>query len=162
MAKASSELISAVRETADFLQSSNLYQWGHMGACNCGFLAQRVTRLRKEDIHARAMRGHGNWSEQLNDYCPTSGRPMDDLISDLLAFGFSVEDLQHLERLSDPEVLKAMPPGLKYPRHNVKADVVAYLRVWAQTLEDRLLQSITLPAWDTADKIHRPEAMPVI
>lgn len=116
-----------------------------MGSCNCGFLAQQVTRLKKEDIHARAMQGHGNWTEQLNDYCPTSGRPMDELISDLLAFGFSTDDLRHLERLSDPEVLQAMPPGGRHPQHNVKADVVAYLQVWADILEERLLKSVALP-----------------
>jgi hypothetical protein len=67
MAKASLELIEALRKTANKLTNSNNYQWGHMGACNCGFLAQEVTQFRKEEIHARAMQRYGDWSEQLND-----------------------------------------------------------------------------------------------
>jgi glutaredoxin-related protein len=69
MEKPSLPLIMAIRSAAVKLESSTIYQWGHMGACNCGFLAQEVTKLTKEEIHARAMMRHGDWTEQLNDYC---------------------------------------------------------------------------------------------
>lgn len=73
MARASFEIIQALRNTAQTISKSTTYQWGHMGLCNCGFLAQEITHLRKEQIHTRAMQRHGDWTEQLNDYCFTSG-----------------------------------------------------------------------------------------
>lgn len=145
MAKESVELILAIRKAAHQLGQSSYYQWGHMGSCNCGFLAQQITKLKKEDIHKRAMTGHGDWTEQLNDYCPTSGLPMDDLISELLAAGLSTDDLKHLERLSDPAVLQALPPHTRHPKHNQKADVVTYMQTWADVLEARLVAKISLP-----------------
>jgi hypothetical protein len=147
MATASLPLVTALLKTADTLEASNHYQWGHMGSCNCGFLAQEITHLKKQDIHERAMRGHGDWTEQLNDYCPTSGLPMDDLISEMIAFGFDTDDLKHLERLSDPQVLQALPVEKRYLKHNIKADVVLYLRTWAKLMETELLNTIELPAF---------------
>lgn len=146
MAKASIEIITILRNTLNRIATSKDYQWGHMGACNCGFLAQEVTHLRKAEIHQRAMLGHGDWNEQLNDYCPTSGLPMDDLIGNLLAAGFDVDDLKHLERLSSPEVLRALPIEHRNPRQNVKQDVVLYISTWARLLEQKLIEKVTLPS----------------
>lgn len=138
------EKIEVLRKVAKNIESSNAYQWGHMGLCNCGFLAQEITLLTKEEIHRRAMQRHGDWSEQLNDYCPTSGLPMDDLISELLAFGFTREELSHLEKLSDPTVVNALPFGQRNLKHNAKKDVVVYMNTWANNLEEKLLHSIQL------------------
>ena len=66
MAKASEDLIQSLRVTARNIERNSTYQWGHMGACNCGFLAQEVTKLTKDEIHRRAMERYGNWSEHLN------------------------------------------------------------------------------------------------
>lgn len=142
MAKASIEVIEALRNTAKKLEQSNQYQWGHMGLCNCGFLAQEVTKLTKAEIHYRAMQSSGDWTEQLNDYCPTSGLPMDNLISELMAFGFDSDDLKHLERLSDGRVLQQLPFEKRNLRHNSKQDAVVYLNAWARLLEDEVVQSI--------------------
>jgi hypothetical protein len=90
------------------------------------------------------MERHGDWSEQLNDYCPNSGLPMDHLIDELVRFGFTTEELRHLERLSDPAVLQQLPPEKRNLRHNVKTDVVLYMNTWATLLEDILLQSIDI------------------
>lgn len=149
MARASVEIIEALRKTANTLANTAHYQWGHMGACNCGFLAQEVTKFKKEEIHARAMQRYGDWSEQLNDYCPTSGLPFDDLISELIAFGFDADDLKHLERLSDGMVLRSLPPEQRNLSHNKKADVVTYLLAWAALLEAKLVDKINLPSFDT-------------
>lgn len=145
MAKATFEIIGAIRATAKSLGSSSYYQWGHMGACNCGFLAQQVTSLNKKEIHTAAMEGHGDWREQLNDYCPTSGLKMDMLISNLLDFGFDIDDLTHLERLSDPKVLACLSVESRNLIHNRKDHVVIYLQAMAQRLEDSLLEKIKLP-----------------
>lgn len=151
MARPTPELIEALRSTARSLSRANDYQWGHMGACNCGFLARQVTHIRKEEIHNWAMQRSGDWSEQLNDYCPDSGLPMDILISELINFGFSLADLKHLERLSDPEILREFPTDKRNLHHNVKEDVIRYLLAWADQLERACLSKITLPPMHPAE-----------
>ncbi len=148
MAKVNEAVIDALRKTASALSQSSIYQWGHMGACNCGFLAQEITLLRKEEIHRRAMQRYGDWNEQLMDYCPTSGLPMDDLISEMIAFGFDSEDLKHLEKLSDKTILQSLPIEERNLRHNYKADVIKYLHTWANLLEAKLLERIILPEFE--------------
>ena len=144
MAKLKPEIVDVLRKTALKTEKSQGYQWGHMGLCNCGFLAQEVTQLTKTEIHTRAMCGHGDWSEQLNDYCPTSGLPMDGLINELISFGFDADDLKHLERLSDGRVLQMLPIHQRDLKHNYKSDVVIYLRTWAMLQEDELLNNISI------------------
>ena len=145
MTKISISVIQALRNTAIRIKNSPDYQWGHMGACNCGFLAQEITSLSKSEIHTRAMERYGDWNEQLNDYCPTSGIRMDDLISELLNFGFDIDDLKHLEKLSDPNVLRQLPASHRYLKHNNKADVVLYLNTMADDLQNKLLDMVVIP-----------------
>ena len=146
MARATFSIIEVLRNTAADLTVRSDYQWGHMGSCNCGFLAQQITCLQKSDIHGYAMQRTGDWSEQLHDYCPTSGYAMDALISEMIAFGFDTEDLKHLERLSDSRILVLLPPERKHLTHNVKADVVLYLTLWADLLESNLIGDVKLEA----------------
>lgn len=82
------------------------------------------------------MQRYGDWSEQLHDYCPTSGLPMDELISEMLNFGFDADDLRNLERLSDKSILNTLPHDERYLRFNVKGDVIKYLNAWATLLEE--------------------------
>lgn len=145
MAERSFQVITALRNTADRIQKSTLYQWGHMGLCNCGFLVQEISQLNKDQIHARAMEKCGDWNEQLNDYCPTSGLLMDNLISSMLAFGFDSDDLKHLEKLDDPAILHALPHDERNLKHNVKSDVVKYLKTWASMIETDLLADVEVP-----------------
>lgn len=148
MATESFRIVKALRDAASALAEGNDYQWGHMGSCNCGFLAREITQLKKHEIHARAMLRSGDWSDQLNDYCPGSGIPMDDLISDLLAFGFDIGDLRHLERLSDPEITACFPD--EYLKFNVKTDVIRYMISWADTIESTILEKVAMPALQQA------------
>jgi hypothetical protein len=62
--------------------------------------------------------------------------------------GFTRENLQNLERLSDPYVLKHMPVNRQNPKHNVKQDVILYLRTWASCLENEMLMEIKLPEFN--------------
>jgi len=144
MAKSTPDIIVLLRKTARAIAKSKDYQWGHMGSCNCGFLAQEITHLKKQEIHARAMQGHGDWNEQLNDYCPASGLPMDELISSMLNIGFDVDDLKHLEKLSDPSILRMLRADQRNLKHNDKNDVVAYMTSWANLLEQAMLKQISL------------------
>ena len=144
MAKPSLEIIETLRNAAQKIKESENYQWGHMGACNCGFLAQEVTKLTKAEIHRRAMERHGDWTEHLNDYCPINGLPFDAIISELIAFGFDSSDLKHLEKLSDPNILQTISFAERILKHNVKQDVVVYLKAWINLLEDELVANIKI------------------
>ena len=146
MARATPELIHALRQTAKSLRQGAPYQWGHMGGCNCGNLAQELTQLNKDQIHRYAMQRHGDWNEQAEDYCSTSQMPIDLLISELLNAGLQLEDLKHLERLSDRQVLTRLPIERRFLKHNSRDDVVTYMNVWADLLEEQLLERITLPS----------------
>ena len=146
MAQRTLPVIQALRDTAQRLATQAPYQWGHMGSCNCGHLAQTVTRLTKAEIHTRAMQRYGDWERQIQDYCPTSGLPIDETIDEMLALGFSRADLTHLERLSDPTIRAAIDFERRNAlRHNQRDDVVLYLRTWAGLLEAELLATIELP-----------------
>lgn len=145
MAELKLEVVEALRSTARSLQKGKPYMWGHMGSCNCGNLAQEVTKLSKAQIHNYALQGKGDWNEQLNDYCQSSAMPMDLLIFELLSFGFSVNDLRNLESLGDEEILLRLPKEKRHLRRNVRHDVVVYLNEWADMLEERLLYDIELP-----------------
>lgn len=133
-----------MRETASRLQHGAPYQWGHMGSCNCGHLAQTISKYSKGEIHRAAMCRYGDWAEQLRDYCPQSGLLFDDVIDQMLDNGFTRADLVYLERLSDPEILSNLPQGTGYLKYNVRDDVVLYLTTWADLLEKQLLEKISL------------------
>jgi hypothetical protein len=137
MARPSENLIKSLRTTADRILNSPDYQWGHMGACNCGHLAQEITMKSKAEIHKRAMYGNGDWNDQLNDYCGVSGQPFEEVIAEMLDFGFDVDDLKHLEKLSDKRILERMPFDALL-RYNVKEDVALYITLWADMLKEEL------------------------
>ena len=145
MARPTPELIIALRKTAKKLQHNANYQWGHMGSCNCGYLVQEVTQLSKAQIHEYAMQTRGgDWSEQSMDYCPTSGYLMDQVISIMLNTGMEIADFKHLERLSDPEILKRLPIEERNLRYNHRDDVIKYMTTWAERLEEQIIDQINL------------------
>jgi hypothetical protein len=145
MARPTLELIDALRRTARKLANGAPYQWGHMGGCNCGNLAQELTKLNRDQIHRYAMERYGDWNEQVEDYCSTSQMPIDLVISEMLNAGLALEDLKHLEKLDDRQVLLRFPLEARYLKHNVRDDVVSYMNAWADLLEEQLLSKITLP-----------------
>jgi hypothetical protein len=148
MAIVTLEVVEALRKTAENLENSTNYMWGHMGSCNCGNLAQVITKRTKAEIHAFAMQGSGDWNEQVNHYCGETKLPIDLVIFELLTFGFTSEDLQNLEKLSDPLVLDRLGDKKYSLRHNQKDDVVVYLKTWANYVEEILLESIKIPSFE--------------
>ncbi|MEM6456285.1 MAG: hypothetical protein AAF772_14415 [Acidobacteriota bacterium] len=147
MARPHPDLIAALRHTARRLDDgATRYRWTHMGACNCGHLAQTVTRLSAAEIHARALEKAGDWHQQVRDYCPTSGYPMDHVVGALLELGLTRDDLGHLERLSDARILRRLPDDVRRTIDPRSRDHAArYLRAWADQLEARWLDDQTLP-----------------
>ena len=145
MAKSNVYLIESLRRTAKKMSEGAPYQWGHMGSCNCGNLAQEITRLSKAEIHAYALQTRfGDWSEQTAEFCPTSKLPMDLVISEMMEAGLTRTDLKNLEKLSDKKVLKRLPLEDRYLKHNKRDDVVKYILTWADLLEEELLSKIDL------------------
>ena len=147
MARAYPELIAAFRKTISKLKKGAPYQWGHMGACNCGNLAQELISISKAEIHRNAMTKSGDWNEQLNDFCPTSGFPMDLMISKLLEKGLSIDELKHLEKLSDPKILSHIPmPKRNNLAKNKLEDVIFYMEIWLEILENQWLEENSSPS----------------
>jgi len=139
MARANRELVSVLRATATRLKAGAPYRWTHMGACNCGHLAQTVTQLTAEDIRRYALERRGEWAEQGLEFCPASGYPMDAILSALFGLGLSSDDLGQLEKLSDPAVLRRIPSELRTQLSYRERDhVVLYMRTFADVLEEQL------------------------
>lgn len=147
MATPTLKIIEALRKTSAQLENGHRYEWGNMGSCNCGNLAQTVTTFTRAEIQKYALEKRGDWSEQLVDYCPTSGYPMDIIIEKMIDFGFSKQDLRHLEWLSDNDILTHIPDK-KYLNRNHKSDTILYMRTWATLLENKLIDSIKLPIFE--------------
>ena len=154
MATATIRLMEAILETAAQLEKGVNYQWGHMGSCNCGHLAQVITGLTKERIHQESMHRAGDWRDQLREYCPQSGLPMDVIIDRMTAAGFTTNDLIHLERLSDLEILKKLPVDSRQLNHNSSKDAATYLRAWAKLMEDEIIEEMSLPSFQTKDLVN--------
>ncbi|QNL21360.1 hypothetical protein HZR84_05210 [Hyphobacterium sp. CCMP332] len=144
MAKANPELIAAMRRAADRIEKEKNYQWGHMGHCNCGYLAQELTSLKPAEIHRIALQRSGDWNDQCEDYCDNSRMPIDLLISELLSKGLSIEDLMKLEKLSDRFVLSRLPKDQKYLERNNNQHVAIYLNTWANLLEEDYLNNVEI------------------
>ena len=132
MAHASDDLITALRQTAQRLSGDVSYQWGHMGMCNCGHLAQSITGLPSAEIHQSALVREGDWEQQAREYCPSSGHLIDVVLAAMFDLGLTGRDIRHLERLSNPDVLRRVGRPLRF---NSRPDVVLYMQAWADLLE---------------------------
>jgi hypothetical protein len=143
MAAANASVIAALRQTSQNLKNNEAYQWGHMGACNCGHLARVVTPFTKAEIHQYAVATReGDWSEMVAEYCSVSNAPIDMVIAEMLNSGFSISDLQNLEYLSDPQILKKI--GKLTLNRNSRADLIEYLDVWVAILEEKFIENVSI------------------
>ena len=156
MAVPNLKVIQALRETATQIATSGRYEWGHMGSCNCGHLAQNITSFTRSEIQQFALQKRGDWSEQVIDYCPTSGYPMDLIIGRMIEFGFTQSDLRQLENLSNPEILAKA--GVASFNRNVMSDTVKYMNAWADLLENQWMEQninhIVLPTFEREEMVY--------
>ncbi|HJK91327.1 MAG TPA: hypothetical protein RMH85_07430 [Polyangiaceae bacterium LLY-WYZ-15_(1-7)] len=132
------QLILAFRKTAARLRQGARYRWSHHALCNCGNLAQVVTDLGPDAIYEAAFQKPGDWGEQARDHCPTSGLPMDRIIGQILALGLEPTDIQHLERLTHPKVLRRVPAERRPLKHTSREDTALFMETWAAMLEEGL------------------------
>ena len=148
MAQANILLIEALRETAARLRNGAHYAWGNHGACNCGNLAQVVTKLSKEEILAYAHTCIGEWSELAEDYCGITNAPAGLLISKLQEIGLTPTDIHNLEYLEDKNVLQHLPGGFRWLQRNVREDVIVYFETFAVLLEEQLAEKVSFTMSD--------------
>ena len=138
MAHPTPELVVALRRTAARLKDGVRYRWSHFAVCNCGNLAQTITDLSPDAIYEAAMERPGDWGEQAREYCATSGLAMDDIVGRILDLGMEKEDIRHLERLTHPHVLRAIPEERSPLKHTRREDTVLFMETWADLLEAKL------------------------
>ena len=137
MPHANENLIKAIRDTAKNLSSGARYEWGHMARCNCGHLVQSITKKTDKEIVKIIDHQLDEWTEHAKDYCSGTGSKVDELFETMKSYGFSHEDIVHLEYLSDRKVLDRLGENI-YLRHNNVEDVVKYLEEMATMLEENL------------------------
>lgn len=144
MAKASLQLIAALRETATRLRNGAHYAWGHHGACNCGNLLQVLTPLTEGEILRFAHTGTGEWTELSEEYCSTTNAPVNLVLSKLQQAGLTPTDIHHIEYLTDKEVLHQLPGGFRWLKRNVREDVILYFEAFANLLEEKLIGEVVI------------------
>jgi hypothetical protein len=154
MANPTIELINALKVTAQRLRNGAYYAWGNHGGCNCGNLLQVVTDLSKEEILQYAHSGIGEWTELAEDYCGVTNAPVNLLLKKLQEIGLTPTDIHNLEYLEDRTVLENLPGGFKWLKKNVREDVIIYFETYAHLLEEKLINSIELPATLFATNNH--------
>lgn len=144
MAKASLELISALRKAASRLQNGAHYAWGHHGACNCGQLVQVVSQLTEGEIIRYAHTGTGEWTELAEDFCSITNAPYTLLMAKLDGLGLNASDIHHIEYLSDKEVLQHLSGGFRWLKRNKREDAIAYFEAFANMLEEKMAQQLNI------------------
>jgi hypothetical protein len=121
------KLINALQIAIRQLKAGAPYEWGHVGRCNCGHLVQALVGISAGEIYRNFGQELDEWSEHSRDYCGVSGKPVEELFEELRRVGFSAEDVHHLEYLSDPKVLRALPGGFRHLRRNNRDDLILYM-----------------------------------
>lgn len=134
-------LIKGIRRAAENMRTGSKYMWGHMGACNCGHLAQELTSFSRKEIHQFAQERPGDWKEQVMDFCPTTGYPIDMVIAEMLNYGLTGQDLNQLEDLSNPIVLNRLPKEIQVLHRYKREDAILYLETWADIIEEELYKN---------------------
>lgn len=187
MARASSRLVGALRETAARLEREDtIYRWSQLAHCNCGHLTQTITGLSPRAIHEAAAKQRGDWAEQARTVAAPAGpapdygnRPaidegawepedlgfcrvaelgMSQIFAELSAWGLDAVDVGALERLDDPAVRRRLGTHTADFLHSDRRNVVAYLRAWAGLLEERLAERVALGLAAEADDDALPLA----
>lgn len=155
MALPTTELINALRATADRLRNGAYYAWGNHGACNCGNLVQSLTSLTKEEILRYAQSGIGEWTELAEEYCKDTKAPVNLLVHKLQMAGLTPVDIHNIEYLADKTVLALLPGGFRWLKRNSREDVILYFETYDNLLEEKALSQIEIRYQDLFEQ-HEP------
>jgi hypothetical protein len=92
----------------------------------------------RPDYGDRPALDEGAWEPENVGACVVTGTPLDLVFDQLEAIGLDATDIQHLERLSDPKIRRRLGTNaVDYP-HHLRENTIAYLRAWADLLEEEL------------------------
>jgi hypothetical protein len=137
---------NVLRETVRRIKAGADYNWCHMGRCNCGHIAQTITKKSPQEIHELALLKSGDWKDQSIEHCNSTGYTIDHIIESILAFGLSRQELAYIERLSNPQVLRHIEPARrKVLNFKKKEDVILYFNTWAKVIEDEYFTNTDVP-----------------
>ena len=139
MAKATKQLVDALRKSAERIKTGEGYEWGHVGRCNCGHLVQSVTGKTSSEIIKSFGPVLDEWTEHANDYCSSTGMSVQIMLDDLADIGFYSEDVRNLEYLNDRTVLNHPDIKNRHLKHNNHKDVALYMSTMAELLENELV-----------------------
>lgn len=163
MAKASIELVTALRATALRLRQGARYAWGHHGICNCGNLVQVVCKLTEGEIIRYAHTGTGEWTELAEEYCGITEAPYTLMVAKLQELGLTPTDIHHIEYLNDEAVLQHLQGGFRWLKRNKREDAIDYFEAFANMLEEKLAQQLKIDFKDILSMKPAPaEPQPVL
>jgi len=139
-------LAGVLDNAADELNSTWFgYEWNDRTRCNCGIVARQVLQTDARGLK-RALPpilDQGtflpSWRAMTQTYCSDTGLPRNEVFARLLAAGLRPTDFAHLEDLANSEIIARMN-ATRRPNSPViksrKSDVIAYLRAWAEGIEE--------------------------
>lgn len=155
-------LSQTLNMVADKLDAGTVeYSWWNPQQCNCGVVAQAILGISRSKLDKFLDRYEGGtWEGMVNEVCPMTGRPTARIFAELHDAGLTRDDLIHLERLSDPNVLALLPKThivtvkkwfrkpkqevrqIKYKKSHV-GDLSQYLRALAKLKEEEPVEQPT-------------------
>ncbi len=113
-------LLEALIAVSKALENDTIdYVWSEICTCNCGLVAQAITKTSKDELYDYYLRDISErlqtkknskycptWAQMISEYCPLTGTPTIEIFKALFEAGMNREEIAHLEYLSDPAILK--------------------------------------------------------
>lgn len=147
------ELIATVQKTLSGIQTGRYrHNWVDWTSCNCALFAKSLPGVEEADFDAifERVKPHGLWSNRrFNIVTEAIGyffisAPSLTLRDVYLKMDDLEVNVQHLEFLSDPDVLREI--GVKKPKLLSGKDYVRYLKVWLAILSKEKQEMLSVIA----------------
>lgn len=117
------------------------YYWADSHSCNCGFVAQVVNNLSQDELckvlrqEEKQGRHRGVWGKSL-EVCEATGLAISTIVQSLYDAGFSGDEIEEFERLSDESIREELMLRLVYyVSYSDRESVIEYFRVKAEHYE---------------------------
>lgn len=157
------KLITALRTAAKAIEDGTIaFAWTKACRCNCGVLACALTGKSPVQLNAALPQGTGTWEDFVGTHCPITGMPEHEILRSMFAAGLTQRDMIDLEYLENQTVLKRAGFIQSKKRllrrtkvedvsdYSAAADVVAYMRAWADLLTEEGAMDVAAPAMQQA------------
>ena len=115
------------------------YEWTSTATCNCGLVARElgVPRLAIENLVCEEWSNVSRYGTTLrNEKCSQTGLTLDAIFAELAIAGLTTEQIDHLEFLGDPAILRniTFPEDERLRYFTVPDNFVVYVREWARQI----------------------------